>query len=136
MMKRRFSTLLVCLSLPFSAAGASEVFTPAGYSDFRSPGAIIVDRPMDVVRDQLSIFPELFGEGKPAIELISFMDESNRLVIDFKETGLLDDSVEAINQRFVLEENGDGKFKLWGYGFRQKCYRAPSVGQWIAEPCL
>lgn len=133
----KFAALFVAFMAGLSgAAFANEVHTPDGYSDFRSPGPLVVERPMAVVLEQLNAFPDVFGEGNPLLELKSYLDRADRLVIDVIETGFLDDSVKGANRRFVFVETEDGKFKVWGYGYRQQCYRGGDPNEWVADACL
>ena len=120
---------------PVSAANAGEVTILEGYSDFRSPGSITLERPMHAVLDDLVGFPEFFGETSPELQVKSYFDAPDRLVIDVVESGLLDDSVTALNRKFVLEETDEGKFRIHGYGYRQKCSRGDGAGKWVATAC-
>ncbi|MEM7067678.1 MAG: hypothetical protein AAF478_02245 [Pseudomonadota bacterium] len=129
--------LLCGSALMFSAsvAFAGQLVVPEGYSDFRSPGSIVVDRPMSMVLEQVTAFPESLG-GKPELTLKSWISDENRLVIDIVETGFLDDSVKGANRLFEFTETADGKYKLETYGYRQQCYRGGDPNVWVAEPCL
>ena len=48
-------------------------------------------------------------------------------------SSLADDSVSAVQRRYVLEP-GDGGWTLVGYGHRQQCWRGESR-DWTASPC-
>lgn len=134
----RYSTMLAALLASMCATtgfAAEDLLTPDGFSDFRSPGAVIVDRPMDIVKDKLTAFPESIEEGRPRLELKSYLDGEGRLVIDLTETGFLDDSVDGANWVYWFGQNADGKFQLQGYGYRQKCGRGAAAGTWVPSAC-
>ncbi len=114
---------------------AGEVFTPDGYSDFLSPGAIEVAKPMDVIKGELASFPESLESGSIRLEVKSYLDRGDRLVVDITQTGLLDDSIEGINRQFKFIGLDDGKYELWGYGYRHRCARGDVDDEWVTKPC-
>ncbi len=117
------------------SALAEEVFIPEGYSDFGSPGAITVSRPVHAVLDTLIGFPESHGSGSERLEMKSYFDRADRLVLDVTESGLADDSVSATNRKFVFKQAERGSYQLWGYGFRRQCARSEDIEEWVATAC-
>ena len=113
---------------------ASEIVTLDGFTDFRKPGPMTVERPMAVVVDTLTAFPESL-EGRPAIEIDAAKNGDGDLQIDVTESGLMDDSVDAIQRRFVMRQTEAGAYRLVAYGYRQKCGRGENPGEWTAELC-
>ena len=129
------ATCVTVLAFLTSSVFGEELRIAEGYSDFGSPGPVTVDRPMQLVVDQIVAFPERFGGGRPELELKSYMNSENLLVVEIIENGFLDDSVKGANKRFVFSEAENGKFKLTEYGYRQQCYRGNDPTKWVAQPC-
>lgn len=127
-MKRAILAFCLCAS-PAIADGV-EILD--GYSDFRVPETTSYDQPMALISDWVMGFPEE-GEGRPALNVTSAIDENGTLIIEITESGLADDSVSAVQRRYVLEP-GDGGWTLVGYGHRQQCWRGESR-DWTASPC-
>ena len=117
-----------------TAAHAQDVLTLEGYADFRKPASVTVERPMAVVQDMLTAFPESL-EGRPAMEIDAAKNADGDLQIDVTEGGLLDDSVDAIQRRYVMRQMEDGRYRLVAYGYRQKCGRGENPGKWTADLC-
>lgn len=115
-----------------TSATAQEVQILPGHSDFRAPAPGVYDQPMQLVQDWVLGFPD--GEGRPELQLASAITEDGRLVIDLSESGLADDSVLAVRQRFELIRADNGAWALVAYGFQQRCARGGS-SDWQAEPC-
>lgn len=126
----RFLMFVSCLCA--TSAVAQEVQILPGHSDFRAPAPGIYDQPMHLVQDWVLGFPD--GEGRPELQLSSAIGADGRLVIELSETGLADDSVLAVRQRFDLIRADGGGWTLAAYGFQQRCARGAS-SDWQAEPC-
>jgi len=127
-MKRLALALCLCASPAF--ADVVEILD--GYSDFRLPEATRYDQPMALISDWVLGFPE-GAEGRPALNVVSGIGEGGVLTIEITESGLADDSVYAVQRRYVLEP-GDGGWTLTGYGHRQQCWR-DDPREWTAAPC-
>ena len=117
------------------AAQADEMLVPDGYSDHGSPGVHYVSKPMEVVMGQLVNFPKSNAEsGGARLELKSYFDRGDRLVIDVKETGLLDDAMVGINRKYLFWTTDDGRTQLMGYGYRHLC-REGDPEEWTTKKC-
>jgi len=123
---------LCILCLTASPLSAQDVQVLPGYSDFRMPDTTVHARPMTLMQDWIMEFPGT-GEGRPAMEIVASL-EDDRLVIEFTETGIADDSVSAIQRRMEFSPAEDRRWTLVAYGFRQKCWRGAS-DDWQATPC-
>ena len=127
-----FRSAVFSLALVTPAFAEGVTILP-GYSDFRTPDETVVDMPMSYVQDWVAAFPE---EGaNAALQLTANFDEAGILTIEVTESGLADDSVSAIQQRFDLRQREDWRWQLVAYGFRQQCYRG-GTGDWQANPCI
>ena len=127
-MKRTFLAFCMCAS-PALADGV-EILD--GYSDFRLPEMTSYDQPMTLISDWIMEFPGE-GEGRPALDVSSAIGEDGILSIEITESGLADDSVSAVQRRYVFAR-GDGAWTLVGYGHRQQCWRGDSR-DWTASSC-
>ncbi|MGI3184709.1 hypothetical protein [Nioella aestuarii] len=127
-MKRSLLAFFLCAS-PALADGVQIL---DGYSDFRVPEVTSYDQPMTLVSDWVLGFPEE-GEGRPALNLSSAIGDDGHLTIEITETGLADDSVSAVQRRYVLERTETG-WTLVGYGHRQQCWRG-ETSEWTASAC-
>ncbi|TBX28238.1 hypothetical protein [Nioella sediminis] len=125
-------SFLVFACLCAAPAAAQDVQILPGHSDFRLPAQLVHDQPMSLVQDWIIGFPD--GEGRPELQLLSEVDDTGRLVIVLTESGLADDSVSAVRQRFELIRTDAGAWALTAYGFQQQCARGGSE-DWLATPC-
>lgn len=74
------------------------------------------------------------GEGSPGLA-IEFSEQGENAVAIATQTGLLDDSVEAVQRRVVLERRADGLWWARERGSRFRCYRGARPGRWTKELC-
>ncbi len=128
---RLFLAACLCLASP---ALAGEVRILDGYSDFRKPENFEFEQPLAPLSDWIAGFPEM-ADGRPGLTLTSAFADGV-LSVEITETGLMDDSVAAIQQRLEFAPMEDGRWLLTGYGFRQQCYRGTNAGTWTDKPCL
>jgi len=126
------SALVVGVSTTIGAL-AAEVKTLDGFSDFRKPEATTLERPMTMVQDLLTNFPEY--EGANGVMTLTSYFEGTELIIDYVEDGIADDSSSAFNRRYVFKPTGKGMYDLVAYGHRQKCARGTLKGKWSGKPC-
>jgi hypothetical protein len=127
-MKRLFLAFCLCASPAF--ADGVEILD--GFSDFRLPDVTSYDQPMSLISDWVMGFPGE-GEGRPSLTVTSAVGDDGNLTMEITETGLADDSVSAIQRRYVLER-AEGGWSLVGYGHRQQCWRG-ETGVWTASAC-
>lgn len=127
-MKRFLLAACLCASPAF----ADGIAILDGFSEFRLPEVTSYDQPMTLVSDWVMSFPRE-GEGRPSLSVTSTIGDDRSLTIEITETGLADDSVSAVQRRYVLER-ADAGWTLVGYGHRQRCWRG-ETGVWTASPC-
>ncbi len=130
---KTFSMITAAAILAATSLSAQQVEILPGYSDFRAPEAMVLERPMDLVSDWVAGFPES-PEGRPHLTLNAELADSGLLVIEITEFNLLDDSVASVQRRYELSPAEAG-WHLVAFGHRQQCYRG-SDGEWQADPCL
>ncbi|MCA1660505.1 MAG: hypothetical protein LC642_08240 [Verrucomicrobiaceae bacterium] len=86
------------------------------------------------------VFAELYEnftggeEGAPVLS-IELSELGEDVIAISTQTGMLDDSVEAVQQRVVLERRADGLWWVRERGSRFRCYRGGRAGRWTTELC-
>lgn len=94
----------------------------------------VVDRPMDLVLDQIRAFPESL-EGRPNLSLVSRKRDDGNLLVQLTETGFLDDSVDGARHSYVLTETEDGGWRVLEQNVEYRCARGADPMKWQAGPC-
>ena len=98
-----------------------------------SPLAASYDYPAQIFEDELRRYSS-FGEGSPGLTVdLSELDEAT--VVIATRTGNLDDSVEGVQERVVLERRSDDRWYVRERGFRYRCWRGGGPRTWTTELC-
>ena len=118
-----------------------EGFNDYGLADIlREHGPMVTaDTALGFVNTIEGGFGVVLEEGRPELEvkisIINRYEDSERFVVDLKETGFADDSVKGQWKRFLFKQMKDSRLKLVSYGSKWQCYRGENKDKWIKGLC-
>ena len=133
----RIAVAIGAVALAFGCTAASQSPEPADMPGWRPDSS---QEPARGYRYPAQVFAEALEnftggqEGVPGLA-IELSEQAEHVVAISTESGMLDDSVEAVQQRLVLERRSDGLWWVRERGIRFRCYRGAQPGRWTTELC-
>lgn len=95
----------------------------------------IIDWPMQSILDGVSTLPSPDEEGRPHKSLVIRRDNSGHIVVQYANTGYADDSVDGERQTYILEAQGDGRYKVLETKTEYRCRRGETPMKWQTALC-
>lgn len=124
-------TLGGCVTDSTSQPGPDIGWRPPGQHD--EPLQPSYEYPAQVFAWDLQSYSSI-GEGAEGLT-VELAELDRAVVVIATRTGALDDSVEGVQERVVLELRDDGRWHVRERGFRFRCWRGDPRRRWTIELC-
>ncbi|MEM1376815.1 MAG: hypothetical protein AAGG69_05435 [Pseudomonadota bacterium] len=140
MKKLRLALSILATTTFATSVNASDITTPEGFMEWRTPEAVTVAAPLAILGDRYTNFPGGEEEGRPELSINvriinAFFPEQKRFIVDAVETGYADDSVGGGWERFMLKPTEGGQYELVAHGWKWRCQRGDMAQQWVGRTC-